>query len=64
MKSNEKPHLVVTGWIQGEPMSYECSECAQIFLLPEDRDPKDAAAELLEAFHDHVGEIHAEKAEE
>jgi hypothetical protein len=62
MQLNEKPHLVVTSWIKGEPMSYECSRCGQIFLLPEDRSPKDAVAELLAAFHDHVGEVHAETA--
>jgi hypothetical protein len=63
MQLNENPHLVVTSWIKGEPMSYECSKCGQIFLLPEDRNPRDAAAELLEAFHEHVGEVHAEKAD-
>jgi hypothetical protein len=61
MQLNEKPHLVVTGWVKGEAISYECSRCGQIFLLPEDRGPKDAAEELLAAFHDHVGEAHAEK---
>ncbi len=64
MQANGKPHLVVTSWIQGEPMSYQCSRCSQIFLLPEDRSPKDGAAELLAAFQEHVGEEHAEKGEE
>jgi uncharacterized OB-fold protein len=54
----------VTEWVKGEPMSYQCSQCGQIFLPPEDRDPKDAAEELLAAFHEHVGEVHAEKANE
>ena len=62
MQLNEKPHLVVTSWVKGEPISYGCSRCGQIFLVPEDRSPKDAAAELLAAFRDHVGEVHAEKA--
>jgi hypothetical protein len=62
MQSNEKPHLVVTSRVEGEPMSYECSRCGQIFLLPEDRSPRDAAAELLAAFRNHVGEEHAEQA--
>jgi uncharacterized OB-fold protein len=64
MQLNEKPKLIVTEWVKGEPMSYQCSKCGQIFLPPEDRDPKDAAEELLAAFHDHVGEEHAEKANE
>jgi hypothetical protein len=64
MQSNEKPHLVVTIRVEGEPMSYGCSRCGQIFLLPEDRIPRDAAAELLAVFHDHVGEVHAEKADD
>jgi hypothetical protein len=64
MQLSEKPHLVVTSRIKGEPMSYECSRCGQAFLFPEDRCPKDGAAELLAAFHEHLGEVHAEKAED
>jgi hypothetical protein len=64
MELHEKPSLVATSWVKGEPMSYECSQCGQIFLLPEDRSTKDAAAELLAAFHEHVGEVHAEKTDD
>ena len=64
MQLNEKPRLVVTNWVKGEPMTYECSRCGQIFLPPEDRSPKNAAEELLAAFHEHVGEVHAEKPNE
>ena len=64
MHLNEKPHLVVISWVEDEPMSYECSRCGQIFLLPEDRSPRDGAAEVLAAFHDHIGEVHAEKADD
>jgi len=64
MRLNENPHLVVTSWVKGEPMSYECSRCGQVFLLPEDRNPRDAAAELVAAFRDHVGEEHAEQADD
>jgi hypothetical protein len=64
MQLNEKPHLVVTSWVKGEPMSYECSRCGQAFVLPEDRSPRDAAAELVAAFRDHVGEEHAEQADD
>jgi hypothetical protein len=63
MQSHEKPHLVMTG-AKGEPIAYQCSACGQIFLLPEDRSPKDAAKELLAAFQDHVGEVHAEEAKD
>jgi hypothetical protein len=62
MQEKEKPQLVMTG-DKGEPMAYHCSVCGQLFLLPDDRSPKDAAAELLAAFQEHVGEEHAEKAE-
>jgi len=64
MRLNENPHLVVTSWVKGEPMSYECSRCGQVFLLPEDRNPRDAVAELVAAFRDHVGEEHAEQADD
>jgi hypothetical protein len=60
MHTNEKPHLVMTG-ARGEPMAYQCSLFGQLFLLPDDRSPKDAAAELLAAFQEHVGEEHAEE---
>jgi len=60
MQSNQKPRLVVTSW--SEPVAYQCSLCGQIFLPPEDRTPKDAAAELLSAFRHHVEEVHAEDA--
>ena len=63
MQANEKPHLVMTG-AKGEPLAYHCSLCGQLFLLPDDRSPKDAAVELLAAFQEHVGEEHSEKAEQ
>ena len=44
----------MTIWAKGEPMTYRCSQCDQIFLLPEDRGPKDAATELWAAFQDHL----------
>ena len=62
MNSREKPRLVVTEWVKGEPVAYQCSLCGQ--LLPEDRVPKEAAAELLAAFHQHVGEEHGGEAED
>jgi hypothetical protein len=62
MNSSEQPRLVVTEWAKGEPVAYQCSLCGQIFLLPDDRIPKEAAAELLAAFHQHVGEEHGTRA--
>ena len=56
----EKPRLVMTG-AKGEPMAYECSLCGQLFLLPGDRSPKEAAAELMAAFQEHVQAEHAEE---
>jgi hypothetical protein len=61
MSSSEKPRLEVTEWVRGEPVAYKCSRCGQIFLLPDDQSPKEAAAELLAAFHDHVGEVHGDE---
>jgi hypothetical protein len=58
MQANEKSHLVMTG-AKGEPVAYHCSLCGQLFLLPDDRSPKDAAAELVAAFQEHVDEEHA-----
>jgi len=63
MQTNEKPQLVMTG-AKGEPMAYHCSLCGQLFLLPDDRSPKDAAAELFAAFQEHVGEEHAQDAKD
>jgi hypothetical protein len=64
MELNEKPSLVATSWVKDEPMSYQCSRCGQLFLLPDDRSPRDAARELLAAFREHVGEEHAEEAKD
>jgi hypothetical protein len=61
MSSSEKPRLMVTEWVRGEPVGYKCSLCGQIFLLPDDRSPKEASAELLTAFHEHVGEVHGDE---
>ena len=55
----EKAQLTVSGPVRkGEQLFYECSLCRQRFILPEDREPKEAAAELLAAFKEHVGEQH------
>ena len=59
----EKPRLVMTG-AKGEPMAYECSLCGQLFLLPDDRSPKEAAAELMITFQEHVREEHAGEAKD
>ena len=55
---NPKPQLVITDWIRGEPIAYQCSLCGKKFLLPEDRSPKEGVAELFAAFNEHVTERH------
>jgi len=35
--------------------------CGQMFLPPENRSPKEAAAEVMDAFKEHIRELHAEK---
>jgi hypothetical protein len=62
MEPKEKPRLVEATWVTGEPFAYLCSRCRQVFLLPEDPDPKNAAIELLAAFQEHLGEEHANEA--
>ena len=57
---NKKPQLVADASARGEPIVYRCSACAQILLLPKDRTPKDAAAELWAAFNQHVQKKHSD----
>jgi hypothetical protein len=57
---SEKPQLVVASPVRnGGQFFYECSLCRQQFILPEDREPKDGAAEVLAAFKEHAREEHA-----
>jgi hypothetical protein len=58
---SERPRLVMTSWLRGEVIAYKCSLCGQIFLLPEDRSPTEAAAEVMDAFKEHLREHHGEK---
>ncbi len=58
---SERPELVTTNWPRGEAMGYKCSLCGQVFLPPEDRTPKEAAAEVMAAFKEHVREQHGER---
>jgi hypothetical protein len=55
---DETPHLVMTDWVRGTPVVYQCSLCRQKFMLPEDRTPRDAMVEVWAAFSDHVRENH------
>jgi hypothetical protein len=58
---SEKAKLIIVGPVhKGEQICYECSLCRQRFTLPEDRDAKTGAAELLAAFNEHVREQHPE----
>jgi len=58
MQPNEKPHLVITA-AEDEHIGYRCSVCGQLFLLPDDQSPKEAAIELLASFQEHVVVEHA-----
>ena len=59
----DRPQLVLSPWIKGEPVHYKCSACNQMFILPEDRTPKEAMAEVWAAFHEHVRDVHPEEKE-
>jgi hypothetical protein len=61
MQTSEKPRLEITP-ADNEPVGYRCSACGQIFILPEDRSPRDAAIELLAAYQEHVVVEHAREA--
>ncbi len=54
----EKPQLLIKPWKIGEPFVYRCSLCGQEFIAPEDRSAKEGMAELWEAFHEHIEEVH------
>ncbi len=41
-----------------QPIQYICSRCLQFFLLPEDQQPKEAAAELYHALCEHLEQEH------
>jgi len=56
----EKAQLVIKYQPGVEPMIYECSSCGQTFILPEDRSPKEAVAEVWAAFKRHVQNEHAD----
>ena len=45
----ERPHLVMSSWIKGHEITYECWASGQIFVPPEGRSPKEAMAELRAA---------------
>jgi hypothetical protein len=60
MQTEKKPHLMITGTKVG-PMSFRCSFCGQLFLLPDDRNPDEATIELMAAFGEHVREEHPEE---
>jgi hypothetical protein len=56
----EKARLIIEGSLRGETLAYKCSLCRQVFLLPDDRTPKEAVAEVWAAFQQHVREEHPE----
>jgi hypothetical protein len=56
---SNRPQLLISPWVRGDLITYRCSVCGQIFLLPGDRSAKEAMAEVLAAFQEHVGEVYA-----
>jgi hypothetical protein len=60
---NGKPHLTMKPWVEGQPLLYKCSLCEQAFVFPEDRSPKEGAAEVWAAFLDHVKKEHPQDVE-
>ena len=60
MQTEKKPHLMITG-VKGGPLSFRCSFCGQLFLLPDDRNRGEATIELMAAFGEHVREEHLEE---
>ena len=57
----KRPQLIVSQWVRGQPLGYECSLCARVFTLPEDLEPKESAARLIAEFLDHIEKMHPEK---
>ena len=62
--NREKPPTVLTPWVKGEPLAYECSQCCRLFLLPEDQTPKEGVAELRAALKEHVHKGYPEGSDE
>ena len=57
----KRPKLEPSRGTKGEALCYRCSICDQPFLPPEDRNPKEAMAEVWAAFNEHIGEEHSLK---
>jgi hypothetical protein len=54
----QKPRIILSMWLRGEPFCYTCSLCGRAFILPEDRNPTEGLKEVWAAFHEHVSEEH------
>jgi len=55
-----KGQLIINVPVNHESLVYQCSLCGQVFQLAEDRSAKEAMAELMAAFKDHMRERHPE----
>ena len=53
-----KPKLIVGGSDSPQPLHYLCSHCLQPFFLPGNQPPKEAVAELLQSFGEHIERAH------
>src|SRR6266576_280350 len=54
----EKPKLIVSPWVKGRPLHYECSVCGHKFMLNDDDTPDEGTKELWAAFTEHVRNQH------
>jgi len=59
-----KPKLIVGGANSPQPLHYLCSHCLRPFYLPGDQPPKEAVAQLLQYFEEHVAREHSNLAGE
>jgi len=57
-----RPKLIVGGSGSSQPLQYVCSHCLRPFHFPGNQPPKEAVAELLQSFGEHVEREHADAA--
>jgi len=55
---DRKPKLIVGGANSPQPLHYLCSHCLKPFYLRGNQSPKEAVAELLQEFGEHVEREH------
>ena len=60
---DERPKLMISPWVSGEPLHYECSPCGHRFVLSDEGDPSVNAKDLWAAFTEHVRNQHQSEVE-